>query len=171
MFGLIFWDEIFRPVPGAFGHPFQTGPADLFTDGFRAAREPGFSVRLAAVAADDRWKAEVLTRFATRHGTAHAMIWWDGLPAESFAAAVHRLDRAHVAAICDRLSRNPGGFGNGLPDLLVFGGSPHGYELVEVKGPGDRVQDNQRGWLTWLTRQGIPCRVLQVEYESGSGGS
>lgn len=30
LFGLVFWDTIFAPVPGAFFNSFQAGPADVF---------------------------------------------------------------------------------------------------------------------------------------------
>ena len=51
----------------------------------------------------------------------------------------------------------------GLPDLIHF---PHdgGYRLIEVKGPGDRLQKNQQRWMAFFARQDIPHRVAQVSW-------
>ncbi|MDZ7686509.1 MAG: VRR-NUC domain-containing protein [Gammaproteobacteria bacterium] len=39
-----------------------------------------------------------------------------------------------------------------------------GYRLVEVKGPGDALRQNQRRWLAWFGAHGIPAEVLDVEW-------
>src|SRR5690554_891911 len=56
----------------------------------------------------------------------------------------------------------------GLPDLIQFfpeapAGEPR-YRLIEVKGPGDRLQDNQRRWLAFFREQGIPVAVCHVRW-------
>ena len=38
-----------------------------------------------------------------------------------------------------------------------------GYELVEVKGPGDQLRPNQERWLRFLRGHGIPARLVRVE--------
>ncbi|MDZ7686510.1 MAG: hypothetical protein U5O39_17245 [Gammaproteobacteria bacterium] len=46
LFGLAFWDIIFQGLPGAFVHPFQRGPLDLFTPAFRTRRRDQIDTRL-----------------------------------------------------------------------------------------------------------------------------
>ena len=41
------------------------------------------------------------------------------------------------------------------------------YELVEVKAPGDKLQDNQIRWLDYCVRQGLPVSVCHVQWRSG----
>ena len=36
------------------------------------------------------------------------------------------------------------------------------YRLIEVKGPGDRLQDNQIRWLSFCVAQEIPVCVCKV---------
>jgi hypothetical protein len=50
----------------------------------------------------------------------------------------------------------------GFPDLVQFWPSENRYRMVEVKGPGDRLQDNQRGFLEFCTRHEMPVFVCQV---------
>jgi len=38
------------------------------------------------------------------------------------------------------------------------------YQLLEVKGPGDRLQDNQKRWIRAFERFGIPYRVVNVAW-------
>ncbi|MCG8458458.1 MAG: VRR-NUC domain-containing protein, partial [Holophagales bacterium] len=72
------------------------------------------------------------------------------------------------AVICDRLSRDPGRYRRGLPDLLVFDtASPVGFELLEVKGPGDQLRPEQKAWLDYLNDEGIPAKVLAVSWSEG----
>jgi hypothetical protein len=36
--------------------------------------------------------------------------------------------------------------------------------LIEVKGPGDRLQDNQIRWLAYCVQHGMPVRVVDVRW-------
>ena len=65
-----------------------------------------------------------------------------------------------LSAIFHRLLQNPRTFRTGFPDLVVF--HETGYELIEVKGPGDRLQTHQTAWLTFLAEQGIQVSVLKI---------
>ena len=56
----------------------------------------------------------------------------------------------------------------GLPDLVRFWPGERRYELIEVKGPGDRLQDNQTRWLAYCVAHGMPVRVIDVEW-AGEG--
>ena len=49
----------------------------------------------------------------------------------------------------------------GLPDLIRFPAN-EGFELLEVKGPGDTLQKNQKVWFAEFERLGIAARVIRV---------
>jgi hypothetical protein len=53
---------------------------------------------------------------------------------------------------------------SGLPDLVRFWPAERRYELIEVKGPGDKLQDNQIRWLRYCIAHGMPVRVLDVRW-------
>jgi hypothetical protein len=46
-----------------------------------------------------------------------------------------------------------------MRDLIQFWPAERSYRLIEVKGPGDRLKDNQRGWLRFFAQHGIPAAV------------
>ncbi|MNP86424.1 VRR-NUC domain protein [compost metagenome] len=52
----------------------------------------------------------------------------------------------------------------GMPDLIQFWPQERRYRLIEVKGPGDRLQDNQLRWLEFCARHGIPVEVCYVQW-------
>jgi len=52
----------------------------------------------------------------------------------------------------------------GLPDLIQFWPLERRYRMIEVKGPGDRLQDNQRRWLKYCHSVDIPVTVCHVRW-------
>jgi Fanconi-associated nuclease 1 len=53
----------------------------------------------------------------------------------------------------------------GMPDLLLWRnapGAPPAARLAEVKGPRDRLSDQQRAWIAALSRAGLEVEVLKV---------
>lgn len=164
LFGLAFWDIIFADVAGAFFNPFQRGPLDMFTPDFRAQRETAIQARLEEMR-EGRFTAEVLLdRFREKQGTANFFVNWQVLPVDLITLVLTKVPMIHLAAVCDRLTRNPRELRNGFPDLFLFTQEPPGYELAEVKGPGDQLQLNQRHWLRYFAEQGIPYRVIRVRW-------
>lgn len=51
LFGLLFWDIIFKSIPGAFETPYQTAPLDIAEDSFYHARKDLMEERLTAIEA------------------------------------------------------------------------------------------------------------------------
>lgn len=41
--------------------------------------------------------------------------------------------------------------------------------MIEVKGPGDRLQDNQRRWLAFFHRCEMPVAVCYVRWAESDG--
>ncbi len=163
LFGLAFWDIIFHPVDGAFMHPFQRGPLDLFTPAFRERRRDLIERRLREVEDQAVMRARVMTAWQTRFPLANHFVFWGRLSEALLSTALERIPPAHLIAVFERLLRDPQHNRSGFPDLIVFpaGG---GYRLVEVKGPGDTLQANQRRWLRYFDAHGIPAQVQSVAW-------
>lgn len=190
LFGLAFWDIVFGEAAGAFVHPFQYAPLDLEEPGFRARRAGAIADRLAALSAGDDFAEPLLTVWDRERGVANRLVTWDDRARPCLAVALARLEGWQLAAVCDRLALNLGRFALGLPDLFVCGAAAEGaaaegarllagdrgdFVLLEVKGPGDQLRPEQRGWLRYLEEQRIPAGVLRVEWhdvdDPGAGAS
>ena len=164
LFGLAFWDIVYAPVPGAFLHPFQWGPRDLY-DGFRAARAERIEERLSELATRSDL-LPLLALWERKRGTAAALVAFDARLRPDLELALRTLSGAELAAVCDRLSRDLRRYGCGLPDLFLTHPERERLLLAEVKAPGDELRPEQRGWLAHFAECGIPATVLRLEWES-----
>ncbi|MCP4656074.1 MAG: VRR-NUC domain-containing protein [bacterium] len=168
LFGLAFWDILFAPVEGAFQHPFQFGPLDLDSPGFRQARAELIAERLAELRADPRPGPRLLAVYDAKCDTANRLVAWHEELRSGLELALSRLSGPHLALVCDRLSRDIGRYRRGFPDLFVLRDEDPGFELYEVKAPGDQLRPEQGAWIDYLDAGGIPASILQVRWSGGS---
>lgn len=164
LFGLAFWDIIFHPVRGAFLHPFQRGPLDLFSPQFLERRRPMIEARLGEIAEASVLAKRIWSSWEERFPRANFFVSWGGLDGKLIERALERIPAADLTAVFRRLLRDPKNNRAGFPDLIVFPRTG-GYQLVEVKGPGDTLQANQKRWLAWFERHHIPANVVGVTWE------
>jgi hypothetical protein len=163
LFGLLCWEAVFAALPGAFFHPFQRGPADLHAPDFHARRAEQFAACLAQL--DSGAYRETIQRHLHRKaGLQSPFVFWGLLSPELVSLALDCLPAAHLKLWFERLLRDIRGNRSGLPDLIRFWPDERRYELIEVKGPGDRLQDNQIRWLAYCAQHGMPVRVLDIRW-------
>ncbi|CAB3787350.1 Fanconi-associated nuclease 1 [Paraburkholderia ultramafica] len=163
LFGLLCWEPVFAALPGAFFHPFQRGPADLHAPDFHARRAEQFAACLAQLDSGD-YRETILRHLHGKAGLQSPFVFWGLLTPELVALALDCLPAAHLKLWFERLLRDIRGNRSGLPDLIRFWPAERRYELIEVKGPGDRLQDNQIRWLAYCAQHGMPVRVLDVRW-------
>lgn len=163
LFGLAFWEQIFAPVPGVFHNPYQSAPADMYDSAFSAARRELVATRLAQLREAD--PAESLLA-AYQHYRDYQCRWvdWRYIDADLIDASTRAIPAAHLLAIWERILFDPGENRRGFPDLIALGAAPGDYCLIEVKGPGDALQDSQKRWLRFFHAQQIPAQVAWVEW-------
>ncbi|MCB1647029.1 MAG: VRR-NUC domain-containing protein [Pseudomonadales bacterium] len=163
IFGLAFWDIIFAPVPGVFFNPFQLGPTDLFSADFHQDRAALISERLTEISHADVLTERVLKQYDRSMGLANHFVHWGIVSEALLSKALQRIPVTHFQAIFRRLLRDLRHNRSGFPDLVIFP-AQGGYELIEVKGPGDKLQQNQLRWFSHFQAHQIPARVALVEW-------
>ncbi|PKK88957.1 MAG: hypothetical protein CVV64_16435 [Candidatus Wallbacteria bacterium HGW-Wallbacteria-1] len=175
LLGLAFWDIIFAPHPGAFCNPYQRGPVDLFRPSFREARKSEISSRLDEILCRSGDTGEYLLEVRQqKSGTANFLVNWSLLTPELISAVLKTLGTENLVRIFDLMLFDLRSNCSGFPDLFMTfpvedgaAGQPfssYGYEFIEVKGPGDRLQANQIRWFRRFTEWGIPCSVMKIIY-------
>ncbi|WP_336367832.1 VRR-NUC domain-containing protein [Marinobacter sp. C2H3] len=168
LFGLLCWPAIYAPVPGAFFHPFHVGPADLNDEGFVGRRRDRFEDCLAALD-DGTYEDRIRAIYAAKQGVSNPFVVWPVITPDRLDLALHCLPADHLKPLFRRLMANVREHRSGFPDLIrFFPDRPSDeirYELIEVKGPGDRLQDHQVRWLEFFARQGMPARVCYVRWQ------
>lgn len=163
LFGLLCWDAIFAGVPGAFFHPFQRGPADLYSPTFYAARREAFERCLARLD-DDSYRHAIRNTFLEKSSLLSPFVHWRLLTESLLEDALLCIPPAHLKLWFVRLAHDIRANRTGFPDLIRFWPTQRRYEMVEVKGPGDRLQDNQIRWLAYCSEHGMPVRVVHVRW-------
>lgn len=158
LFGLLFWDVLFAPLPGMFQHPFQSGPQDFGSDDFYGNRLDAFKTRFQALRGADL-AAEVDSAWTDHQDRRCSGVHWDAFTREQLVRASDTLG-AGLLDILQRIARHPRRHRRGLPDLLVW--QPDGALLVEVKGPGDQPSVEQALWHDFLVRRGLQVHIARV---------
>lgn len=164
LFGLLFWDAVFAAVPGAFFHPFQSGPADLHHMDFVRQRSALFAQGYALLD-NDCHRPLILRNFHLKYGTQSPFVYWGAIDETLLAMALDCMPALHLRRCFERLLSDIRTNRSGLPDLIQFWPEERRYRLIEVKGPGDRLQDNQLRWLRYFAQHDIPVIVCHVQWQ------
>ncbi|WP_332762933.1 VRR-NUC domain-containing protein [Pseudomonas koreensis] len=167
LFGLLCWPAIFAPLPGAFFHPFQRGPVDLLNEDFQQRRAELFQACLSELD-DGRYAATIRERFVAKWGIQSPFVFWGALNEQLLEQALACLPAEHLKHWFNRLLLDIKANRAGMPDLIQFWPQRKTYRMIEVKGPGDRLQDNQLRWLEFCHEHQMPVAVCYVQWAEQS---
>ena len=161
--GLLLWEVIFAPLPGAFYNPFQYRPSDFYAHDFCRRRQHLLAKTWDSIDDNDDILRIVEQRWRQKQGLMNPLVNWQALDLDLIRLALERIEHAHWRAIFDRILRDLRNNRAGFPDLVQFP-SAGGYCLVEVKGPGDSLQKNQQRWMQYFSERDIPHRLARVTW-------
>ena len=164
LFGLLCWDAVFAAIPGAFFHPFHHGPADLHSADFQRRRAAQFAACFARL--DDGSYADIIrANFAAKWGLQSPFVYWDAIDQDLLDLALACIPAAHLRHWFERILQDIKANRSGFPDLIQFWPAERRYRMVEVKGPGDRLQDNQLRWIDYCAEHGMPVAVCYLQWQ------
>jgi hypothetical protein len=165
LFGLLCWDAIFAPIPGAFFHDFQYAPADLESPYFYERRRDRFAESFAELESGG-YKEIVRQRFIAKAGIQAPFVAWGLLSAQLLECALQCFPAAHLRLWFEWIVRDVVENRAGFPDLVQFWPDERRYRMVEIKGPGDRLQDNQRRFMEFCSQHQMPVFVCRVGWDA-----
>jgi len=173
IFALLLYDLYWLPVDGMLPAQGLAGPLDLGTRAFASSRTTALEQTLAAVR--EGRAPQLIERADSMHrGERLAGANWSRLGPSDLVAICEAMPASALAMILERLAREGWSARRGLPDLIVLPGTPsklhegfparlsESLHLVEVKGPGDRLRDDQRAWMHHLCTVGVKCEIWQI---------
>jgi len=164
LFGLAFWQQIFADIPGAFHNPYQSVPRDMYEPEFVLRRRPMIEQRLGELR-ENGLKTELTDAYQRYSGYQCHWTDWRLVDEHLLATALDIIPREHLFTIWERLLFDPAENRSGFPDLIAFAEEVGDYCMIEVKGPGDALQNNQKRWLRYFSAHGIPAAVAWVEWD------
>lgn len=165
LLGLWLWPEIFRSVEGAFANPFQIAPLDMYQQDFQQ-RRPGITT-LWQLLHTSQHHQHMQDIWQAKQGIANPLVTWQAIDEALLSLALHCIPANHLYAVFERLLFDLANNRSGFPDLIQFFPEQKTYRLIEVKGPGDRIQDNQQRWLEFFVQHAIPTEVCYVSWRAG----
>lgn len=163
LFGLLCWEAIFAPLPGAFFHPFHSGPVDLHSPDFYPRRQHLFEHCLQQLEQAD-YRQQIKACYQAKFGLQSPFVFWGMLDEARLELALHCIPAVHLRACFTRLLHDLRANRAGMPDLIQFFPNEQRYRMIEVKGPGDRLQDNQKRWLHFAAAHGMAVEVCYVRW-------
>ena len=169
IFSLVGWTVLYESAPpGAFAHPYQSAPLDLRSpDCFHEQRKDKISRLLLQLEAGEApgmieriWK-----EFAGREPQVLGAPWSYSL--EDLKCIARAAGGRVLGKIFGNLCIDYQGWSSGMPDIFLWREHPTTGSLegrfVEVKGPRDRLSDQQIAWLRDLDAVGADAVVLRVQ--------
>ncbi len=163
LFGLLCWEAIFSPIPGAFFHPYHRGPADLHSADFQRRRSSQFDSALAQLD-DGRYRQTILANYAAKTGIQSPFVYWEALDQHLLTLALDCIPPLHLRRAFERILSDVKANRSGFPDLIQFWPGERRYTMIEVKGPGDRLQDNQLRWIEYCAEHQMPIAVCYLQW-------
>lgn len=167
LFGLLCWRAVFAAIPGAFFHPFHRGPADLYSPDFHLRRRGEFDACLAGLE-DGSYRDTIRAHYRDKAGISSPFVYWGALSEELLDLALACIPPAHLRKWCERILADVQANHTGFPDLIQFWPLEGRYTMIEVKGPGDRLQDNQLRWIEYCSMHGMPVSVCYLQWEQAA---
>ena len=95
-------------------------------------------------------------------GTANPLVSWGLLQSVSLDDWLEAVPTGWVRRLSAFLIRNLNDYRKGFPDLFLCY-DDHRAEFVEVKGPTDQIQPQQRAWFRVFRDMGIDARVIKLK--------
>ncbi|KAG1669716.1 Fanconi-associated nuclease 1 [Nymphon striatum] len=179
LYGLLFWDIIYNDdIPDVFRVPYQAYPLDLNSDCFYESRKTQIDKHVKWLEfATNKDIQDVIKNNWTKHQGEISLVKWDCFSdLDHLLPFIGCLDGAATSAICKKLAHDFRSFRSGVPDLTVWNPEEKTmkywiniqvtiitFQMVEVKGPGDRLSPKQMVWINYLCASKIPAEVCYVE--------
>ena len=161
--GLLIWQAIFAPVAGAFYNPFQHRPSDFYSFDFIKKRQQLLEAIWSSMQNNDDIWQRVSACWQKKQGIDNPLVNWQYLSLDIIELALQRIDYSHWLRIFERILLDLRNNRSGFPDLILFP-EQGGYQLVEVKGPGDTLQKNQQRWMQYFSEHQIPHLLARVSW-------
>lgn len=156
--GMLFWDIVFAPVEGAFSHPLQTGPRDLFWPDFAERRRALIDARLRALSERPVYDQALRHVGEAKRGIANRLVVWPAWCEARLGALLRVPDHRPILGLASYVLHHLERSRTGFPDLMVLTQSGS-LGFCEVKSPNDQLQPAQRTWLRALTALGFSAHV------------
>ncbi|HIF9170894.1 TPA: VRR-NUC domain-containing protein [Photobacterium damselae] len=104
--------------------------------------------------------------YQQKKGISNYWVTWPLFTSEVLELALKHIPSSTMAVLFRRLLQDLKHNRTGMPDLIMF--NEKDYLWVEIKGPGDKLQNNQLRWLQFFSKHHIPAEVTYVQWQEST---
>ncbi|MBU2907821.1 VRR-NUC domain-containing protein [Vibrio splendidus] len=158
LFGLAFWEVIFADVEGAFINRYQHRPLDLYHSDFVDKRAEQVEAVFQTIF--KHGPNHLLNIYDQKRGIANPFVQWNYFPRSLVEHSMEAIPNALIVDLFKVILSDLKLFRTGMPDLIAF--KDKEFHWIEVKGPGDKLQDNQWRWIKEFELLSVPFSVCYV---------
>ncbi|MFB9217934.1 VRR-NUC domain-containing protein [Vibrio sinaloensis] len=162
--GLTLWDALFAPIEGAFINAYQHRPLDLYHSDFRIKRQDLILQAFERIHKGNT--SSLIATYRNKFGISNPLVNWAHLDEELLTLALQTIPNTMLDDLLNVQLSDLKLYRNGMPDLIAFKDGQ--FEWIEVKGPGDKLQDNQWRWIKQFNRLNVPFAVCYVEHRQSA---
>ena len=116
----------------------------------------------ASLLLDTDFIAHVRKIATEKQGVANRLVSWGLLKSVPIDDWLSAIPLAQLRQLSQFLIRNLTEYRRGFPDLFICYESGK-VEYVEVKGPTDQLQPQQRAWFEEFNRMDVPARIIKLQ--------
>ncbi|WP_299136523.1 VRR-NUC domain-containing protein [uncultured Vibrio sp.] len=158
LFGLAFWDVIFSDVESAFINRYQHRPLDLYHSDFVDKRAEQIEAVFQTLS--EHGLNHLLETYDNKQGIANPFVHWNHFPKALIEHSLVSIPNVLIVELFKVILSDLKLFRTGMPDLIAF--KDDKFHWIEVKGPVDKLQDNQWRWIKEFERLSVPFSVCYV---------
>lgn len=144
----------------------QTAPLDFGTDHFYLTRRHLIDSHLTNIC-NGMAEEILICSYESHQGISCMGVQWDQYCLSDLRAIVACIGCNCLASLCRHLAQDYRSWSHGMPDLLLWrfnngDGFRGEAKLVEVKGPRDRLSEQQRAWMLTLMDYGFNTEICRI---------
>lgn len=145
----------------------QIAPLDFGTDHFYLSRRDLIDSQLINIC-NGMAEEILICSYESHQGISCMGVHWDQYCLSDLRAIVACIGCNCLASLCRHLAQDYRNWSHGMPDLLLWrfkngdDGIKGEAKLVEVKGPKDRLSEQQRAWMLTLMDYGFNTEICRI---------
>ncbi|MGR5130801.1 VRR-NUC domain-containing protein [Vibrio alfacsensis] len=159
LLGVTLWDAIFAPIEGAFINAYQHRPLDLYHADFADKRKLLIDNALEQVQQGNT--QALFDTYRDKVGISNPFVNWTHMSEELLTLTLKHIPNKLLVELIRVQLSDLKLYRSGMPDLIAFKDGK--FEWIEVKGPGDKLQDSQWRWIKEFNRLNVPFSVCYVK--------
>ena len=162
----LYWNVIYeKKVPDTFFNTTQITPLDFNFRDFYFSRKEVIEHRSQEVLSmsEDQIKNEICHLWATKKNVTCLISWHLFKNVNHFLGMLFCFTKSQLVQICEMILKSDRLSSSGFPDLIIWNEKFRLLEIIEVKGPKDKLSNKQLLWIEFLCQIGITAKCCRVE--------